>query len=565
MATRDDPAGLAGPALAASIHPPRVFARLATFLWCAALAGAAGFILIYLAVAVLRLRYPYHLEWMEGGAFCQVRWILSGHPLYVHPRLRFAPFTYTPLYFYLSAAFAAVLGEGLFPLRLVSFLSSLGCFWFLFLLGSRASSRAAGLLSAGLFAATFAISGGWFDLARVDSLFLLFILAGVHLVRFGRSHRAAVGAAALLTLGYLTKQSALIVAAPLALWSLLARPRWFLTFAGTLAALVLGGTLLLDRLHHGWFWFYNFELPLAFPAIRLPLLQFLGRDILAPLAIAVPLAALYLLLLVRRPWRTEQLFYPLFYPLLGLGMLAIAYLSRRKAGGFLNDLIPAYAFVALLFGLAVDELRRRSTGNITHMVNIALSTLCIAQFVLLSYDPRAQLPSPADRRAGDEIVSRLRAIQGDVLLPEFSYLAGLAGKPIYANSMATLDILRGKDRTLAREMLQELQGAVQNDRFAALLFAMPDWLDKPLLGGNLADYRGSRIVYKKAPGEPAGGRFSRGTRWTVRTGSEPLRPEAESDAFLPLTGYPLRPILLYTLERPSPPPSGRSLPRGGQE
>src|SRR4029079_4674283 len=67
----------------------------AVFLWVAPLAAAACFILIYVVVALLRVRYPYHLEWMEGGAFSQVRWILSGHPLYVRPRLLFIPFTYT--------------------------------------------------------------------------------------------------------------------------------------------------------------------------------------------------------------------------------------------------------------------------------------------------------------------------------------------------------------------------------------------------------------------------------------------------------------------------------------
>src|SRR4029078_4887993 len=115
-------------------------------------------------------------------------------------------------YFYISAAFAALLGEGLFPLRLVSFLSSLGSLLILFRLGSRESSHpAAGLLTAGLFAATYKISGAWFDLARVDSTFLLFVLGGIYLVRFGRSRRSAAAAAALLTLGYLTQHKALLL------------------------------------------------------------------------------------------------------------------------------------------------------------------------------------------------------------------------------------------------------------------------------------------------------------------------------------------------------------------
>src|SRR4029079_5983172 len=111
----------------------------------------------------------------------------------------------------------------------------------------------------------------------------------------------------------------------------------------------------------------------------------------SPLAIAVALVAIDLLLALRRRPQAEQL----FYPLVGLGMLAVAYLSRRKAGGFLNDLIPAYAFIAVLFGLAVFDLRR-GWGPLA--ARAPLSLLCFAQFPLLFYDPRAQLPTAADRR-----------------------------------------------------------------------------------------------------------------------------------------------------------------------
>src|SRR6185369_11021976 len=79
----------------------------------------------YLVLAVIHLRYPFELEWMEGGSVDHVRRIVAGQKLYVKPTLDFAPFIYTPLYFYVAAASAKILGVGFFSARLVSFVSSL--------------------------------------------------------------------------------------------------------------------------------------------------------------------------------------------------------------------------------------------------------------------------------------------------------------------------------------------------------------------------------------------------------------------------------------------------------
>ncbi len=64
---------------------------------------AAWFVLAYVTVAILRLRYPFELEWMEGGMVDRVHRIMTGRPLYIGPSLRFVPFVYPPFYFYLGA------------------------------------------------------------------------------------------------------------------------------------------------------------------------------------------------------------------------------------------------------------------------------------------------------------------------------------------------------------------------------------------------------------------------------------------------------------------------------
>jgi hypothetical protein len=118
-------------------------------------AGAISFILTYIIIALLRLQYPYELEWMEGGMVDHVLRVLSGQRLYVRPSLEFVPFIYPPLFAYLSAMVALVTGIGFEALRLVSFVSSLGAFLLIFLIVRRESgNKFAALLSTGLFAAT---------------------------------------------------------------------------------------------------------------------------------------------------------------------------------------------------------------------------------------------------------------------------------------------------------------------------------------------------------------------------------------------------------------------------
>jgi hypothetical protein len=76
----------------------------------------------------------------------------------------------------------------------------------------------AAVVAACLFAATYRLSGTWFEIARVDALFLFLFLAAAWLLLGRDSAPAAVAAGALLGLSYLTKQTALVPAAPLVLW-----------------------------------------------------------------------------------------------------------------------------------------------------------------------------------------------------------------------------------------------------------------------------------------------------------------------------------------------------------
>ena len=149
-------------------------------------AALAGLVAIgaYLFVALSRLTYPFALEWLEGNSLVEVHRILAGQPLYPAPTAGYVPDGYPPLYFAVSAAAARVLGVSYLPLRLVSLLSSLACFALLARLVQRETgSIAAGTGAAGLFAATYFATDTWFDVGRVDSLFLALSIGGLYAAR----------------------------------------------------------------------------------------------------------------------------------------------------------------------------------------------------------------------------------------------------------------------------------------------------------------------------------------------------------------------------------------------
>ena len=169
---------------------------------------AISYIAVYLIIVCLRIQYPFELEWMEGGVVDHVRRILSGKKLYVNPSLEFIPFTYTPFYFYVSALVSKITGIGFTPLRFVSLISSLGSFFIIFLIVKR-ETRAyfPSIIASCFFAATFQISGAWFDIGRVDSLFLLLSLLTIYVIKFHTSWQSHIIAGILISFAFLTKQA----------------------------------------------------------------------------------------------------------------------------------------------------------------------------------------------------------------------------------------------------------------------------------------------------------------------------------------------------------------------
>lgn len=450
--------------------------RMADGLFRVLLILAFAHVAAMLVVVLGRIAYPFELEWMEGAILDHVVRLLHGQPLYVRPSLDFVSYNYPPLYYAVSAAVAKVTGVGFLPLRLVSFLSSLGCLAILFAWARKESgSAAAGFLSAAFFAAAFKVGGAWFDIARVDMLALFLVLAAAWLLRHGgRGIASAALAGVLIAAAGLTKQLALAALLPLLLVTLVARRPNVWVAAGIAALLTVAATLWLNQRSGGWYLYFTFDLPRRLPMAFAAVGDFWAKDMLGTAAFACAIVGLYVI----GRWTTDRAAAGLDLALLA-GLFGVAWAARLPVGGFSNVLLPAYAGVALFFGPAVKHMReaaRSATGPAGKALEPYLLTLCIVQFLWLGYNPASQIPTRASRDAGVWLVNHLRDAQGDVLLAYHGYIATLAGKPPHAHWMSVSDVVRFDAKGEGAHLEAEIRQAARAHKFAAVLLDQSKWM-----------------------------------------------------------------------------------------
>ncbi|HEX4819990.1 MAG TPA: glycosyltransferase family 39 protein [Acidimicrobiales bacterium] len=453
------PVAADGAALSEDNHSPAPRSR---WLLIAAVAGA-GFIAMYLVIALVRLRYPYELEWIEGGMVDHVARIRGGHSLYAAPSLGFTADIYTPLYFLLSAAVSVVTGLGFFPLRLVSVLASIALFGALAKLTmADTEDRVSGLLAAGLFAACFRIGGAWLDTARVDTLCLALLFWGMVVARQARTARNGVVAGLLISLAFLAKQVALFPAVAIVVFFLAARRGRAVTGSYALTALVgIGGsTLVANAISHGWYNFYVFELPARHEIASENYVDFFTHDLIRPLPVVLLLVVTAFLALRRR---MDGL---LFHAIVGGAVLFAAYSARLHTGGYDNVLLPIYAELAVLAAIGIHHLLR---SDARRWIVTCAGVLVLAQFALLFYNPVDQLPTAADRRAGEAMMTGLRALPKPAYLPGHPWYLVEAGQQSSAQGAAIEDVFRGDHGGSGPALARELWDSVSSRHWAAIV------------------------------------------------------------------------------------------------
>ena len=384
----------------------------------------------YLYVAFRRIIYPYDLDFIEDNMLMQAIQISLGKPVYVPPNADFVPQVYMPLYTALSGWIFKVITPSYFPMRLLSFSATILTAIMIFSISRRISNNSGiAFCAASLFLAGYRTTGGWYDLARVDALYVVLTLSGTSLLVYGKENRFKLPFVGfILALAFLTKQNGLFFAFVVTVYLAFTAGWQVLTFAISFALVSVIPVLYLNQVSQGWFSIYVFKIAYLSPIDFHRVATTLKDDLFGSMiALTIP----YLIAGISLIWRErgKNILIEPWNWFIGAAIF-ISVAGRASVGGNRNNLMLAYTFLCIAPALAARELylwmdswqiRARS----------GLFLLIIIQFVLTSLIPNYPvgfIPTSSMKNAGDHLVQHIASVHGPVLVLMHPYYALRAGK-----------------------------------------------------------------------------------------------------------------------------------------
>jgi hypothetical protein len=202
------------------------------------------------------------------------------------------------------------------------------------------------------------------------------------------------------------------------------------------------------------------------------------HNLLFILPVPIILGALYAIALAVRH-KTEEL---LFYLSLIAGLIAVSWVTGAHVGSAENVLIPAFALLALLFGLGMHLLTTFATRHSSDRRDLLIAgayLVCALQLSALFYNPFSHLPAQRDYQSGAELLGFLRSAHGDVYIPSQGYLTWMSGKPALAHIVTVWDLMRAEGnlrvRAAAEALATDIRLALAEQRFSALILGEEGW------------------------------------------------------------------------------------------
>ena len=410
-----------------------------------------------------RVGYGFDLEWMEGGMLVHVDRLRNGQGLYVPPSADFVPYIYPPLYPWILS----VLGEpSYFSGRLLSILGTLAAMGAsVAALRQERISWPFALAPALLYASCYDDSGAFFDLVRSDALALGLAAWSMVLVRRGVGV-APLWGGVLLTLAFMAKHNYAALGVPMAiwLWVFYGRKQAF-RYVAVCAGSALAWVGWMQWQTEGLFLTYLLEVPSVHPLVQqrfwpgseLEVYRAMPVFVWASLGAAIPF------FIFRFRFNKEALSY---WCGLAFVTFALCALMRAHHGGFLNVLMPGFWMLALVTCMILGALEKQAQSVLASLGLVGLLALH-SQNAL--WAPDKYTPRPGDQAVGEELIARIRAIEGEVLMPHSPWYPALAGKKPSVPLIALWDIDHQKGPL--RDGVQAFREAVTAQRWEAIITA----------------------------------------------------------------------------------------------
>ena len=467
-----------------------------------------------LATAIVgRIAYPYDLEWMEGGMLHHALRFQQGKGIYNAPSIEFIPYLYTPLYPALLAMLGGIFGLTYTLGRVISVLSLVG----IAIVGTVSITAprfrhtswwpaiAGSALAMGLFAACYPYVEGWYDLVRADTLFLFLISFGLMGALFWsgegegiQGHGRVAAVAAIFAFAFFAKQTGIMYVALGGLVVLIVAWRRIGTYVLTAAFIGFGGTGLMNSSSGGWFWVYvrkihnahDFNMDRFWKSYGNILWHFRALTIVVAITLVV-----VMITWLRPPAEGQRRELPRQTRpfLLWTGAFIVSTVVGAIGWGtefaHFNAYMPAFLHGSLAAGAAIPALASCTGilwGARKHSRIVSHGTAAVAALSLAltcwhwKWEPQRFIPTKADEAAGDALIKRLQAIQGDVWMPSHPWYLRLAGKQPHVHRMGIKDVTWRQNRVVLG-----LDDALTSHRFTAIVFDNRDlFTELPLVAQN---------------------------------------------------------------------------------
>ena len=430
--------------------------------------------LLFLSVAAMRLVYPYEIEWNEGAVLDHAIRILDCKPIYTAPSIDFSAFVYTPFYYYVTAFFMKIGGEGLWAGRLVSIISTLLISWLIGkIVWHETSSTMLSVSGAMLFIAFYHLTGFFYDIVRMDSLSLCLVIVAIYSALYLK--HGHIIAAFLVAVAYFTKQQMLFVWPAIALCFWLRNKKPMLLFAILSAGIIIAGTFAFNWSTDGWYRFFTYTIPSTKASQSFAwqtAIEFFPDWMLSTLGFATMAILIAIFAANKNQWNAHKN----LLVIIAFNLLAMisASIGLGNLGGYKNVTMPLAATIAILFPISaqiISDIFSRISGNNHAAKEQLAAAIMLLVFLSLAYNPFGQkmlFASSKQRQAGDEFVGKLKEMQGDVWIPFHSYIGRLAGKQSHVHFMGMNDALVPHDTTSVR-FQHEIDSSLASFRFSAII------------------------------------------------------------------------------------------------
>jgi hypothetical protein len=423
-----------------------------------------SYFLLFLIISIIRLHYPYELEWIEGSMVDNTARIMDGKPFWVEPSIEFTPHIYTPFYYYVAAFVAKFTGIGFFPLRLVSFISTILSALIIFQFVKKETwKKSAGLISASLFFAGYGATGFFYDLGRVDMLFLLLVLCSFYIIRLYKSVGSIILAGIISWLALMTKQSGLPIFFVLIIGLFFYERKKAILYSLTLCIIIFS-VFIINYYTDNWFSFYVFKLPGHYKLLAVKVFSYWINDISRIYFIGFAISLIMIFLNFKT--HKESILYLSFL----VGMLAYSWFSRIYWGGWQNVLIPGYTMLAITFGIGIVKTFQHLISldpKIKEYIKTFGYILILAQFFALFYNPFEGIPTKENAKQRRAEIQRIKEFKGNVYIPCQGYLARMTGNKPVAHVIAMYDVITG-DSQYGNKLLEEMKVAVETQKYSAI-------------------------------------------------------------------------------------------------